>query len=274
MCNKVSIIIPVYQEDLSDYEKISVEQCFAILSNYKIQFVCPKLMEFGKFHTLQKMRADFIFLDDKNFKSIASYNYMLLSVWFYELFNDYKYILIYQLDSFVFQDDLNYWLEKGFSYIGAPWFKEKISNSDEVAFDGVGNGGFSLRKVKDCIRILKSSKKVKTLRDCIFIDHNKFYISTLVNGLNRYFKKHSFKSINMDSRINEDKVFALAGERFKYFKIPSPQIASSFACEMHPDLLFNKNKKQLPFGCHAWFKYDLEFYIPFIEKYGYNIKQR
>lgn len=272
MNNIVSIIIPVYRENLSVFELISLRQCFSILGAYKIQIVCPKRMEFGVFHMSQKDRATFVFLDDINFEVIASYNHMLLSVWFYELFINYKYILIYQLDCFVFKDDLIFWVERGFSYIGAPWFKNSIACiSNEFEFEGVGNGGFSLRNVKDCIKVLKSNKKIKSLKDCIFIGDSKFGIKTLVLGVNRYFKKYSFKYIKEDKTINEDKVFSHAGKRFKFFKIPCAQVASRFAFEEHPDFLYRKNDRELPFGCHAWFKYDLEFYKPFLKEYNYFI---
>jgi hypothetical protein len=273
MKNKVSIIIPIYKEGLSDFEKVSLRQCFSILDKYKIKFICPKHMQFGFFHDFYNDKADFVFLKDENFDSIASYNYMLLSVWFYNLFIDYEYILIYQLDSFVFGDDLIFWIDAGYSYVGAPWIKVNKNNVYPIEFDGVGNGGFSLRNVKDCIKILRSNRKVKSLKDCIFKGNDKFYLKAFFLGLIRYHRKHKFNSIKNDLSINEDKVFSLAGKRFKSFKIPSPQVASSFSFEVNPNLLFIKNNSQLPFGCHAWYKYDLKFYIPIINKYGYNLKE-
>ena len=62
--------------------------------------------------------------NDTYFESIYGYNQLMLNVEFYEAFSK-KYILIYQTDAFIFKDDLNYWCEKDYDYIGAPWIRSK-----------------------------------------------------------------------------------------------------------------------------------------------------
>ena len=32
------------------------------------------------------------------------------------------------------------------------------------------------------------------------------------------------------------------------------------------------NQDRLPFGCHAWFRYDLEFWRPHIEAFGHDLE--
>src|SRR5690606_24202321 len=59
-------------------------------------------------------------------------------------------------------------------------------------------------------------------------------------------------------------------------KFPSLQIAPleegwSFSFEFNPRLLYQLNKEQLPFGCHAWWRYDLEFWKPYIQSFGYTL---
>ena len=49
---------------------------------------------------------------------------LMLSPFFYESFLDFKYVLIHQLDVFIFKDELNYWCNQNYDYIGAPWFKD------------------------------------------------------------------------------------------------------------------------------------------------------
>jgi hypothetical protein len=48
------------------------------------------------------------------------------------------------------------------------------------------------------------------------------------------------------------------------FKIPTPQEAVAFAFEMAPRYCFRQNSNQLPFGCHAWARYDRDFWIPYL----------
>jgi hypothetical protein len=62
---------------------------------------------------------------------------------FYKCFSTYNYLMIYQLDGWIFTNFLDYYINLNVDYIGSPW-KAYILNLDE---DTVGNGGVSLRKV-------------------------------------------------------------------------------------------------------------------------------
>ena len=138
---------------------------------------------------------------------------------------------------------------------------------------GVGNGGFSLRNINDCIAVLKSSKKIFGLKQCISQSKPKKKPLNFLRGIKQYIKIDTFKTIHTNTIVNEDKIFSLAGKRFKFFNIPMPRESIPFSFEMQPKKLYRLNNNQLPFGCHAWWKYDLNFYIPFFETYGYKIKQ-
>ena len=127
-----AIVIPIYKEEISYYESISLKQCFAILHNHPILFICPVKLKDTKLHEENKAKSEFIFVDNNNFDSIIAYNKMLMSVWFYELFVKFDSVLIYQLDCFVFKDELNSWIEKGFS--SSP--KQKVHHFfDEIRFE-------------------------------------------------------------------------------------------------------------------------------------------
>lgn len=265
---KAAILIPLYKDDLTLEESVSLQQCFAILGKHTIIFLAPNKLQSGKIHRQYKAQSEFIFLDDMHFKTLATYNHMLLRMWFYKLFVQFDYILIYHLDAFVFRDELDFWMEKQYSYIGAPWF---MGNSNDEAIDeffGVGNGGFSLRHVKNTIKVLQSNKKVWGLRH--IIQQRK---SNKLKGLLHYFLSESFKTIHKNPLFNEDKVFCQAGKRFDFFKIPPPEEAIAFAFEKQSWKLFKRNHNQLPFGCHAWPKFDPDFYVPHIERYGYNLNE-
>ena len=61
-------------------------------------------------------------------------------------------------------------------------------------------------------------------------------------------------------------------KKFAWFRVPSFEEAAAFAFEMQPRRLFDLNHEVLPFGCHAWWKYDLDFWKPHIEKFGYKLE--
>ncbi|MBO7213161.1 MAG: hypothetical protein J6U99_01215, partial [Rikenellaceae bacterium] len=111
--NRVVVVIPTYRNELSEWEKLSLEQCVKVLSkNHHIKIVAPEGIDS---HGLQVER-----FDSKFFDGLAGYNKLMLAAEFYDRFSDYDYILIYQLDGWVFRDRLNEWCSQGWDYIGAP----------------------------------------------------------------------------------------------------------------------------------------------------------
>jgi hypothetical protein len=251
MKNKVAIVIPVWKENPSKFEEISFKQCCRILHKYTIIIVTYKHLGV-KFYIdiLEKNKNNYkiSFFKKEFFRNIDLYSKMLLSFLFYIRFYFLEYILIYQLDCFVFHDDLEKWIDSGYSYIGAPWLKEYglAKYGDPVV--GVGNGGFSLRRVKSHLRVLLSFKMIEPQHKL----NNTFFLLNNFNG-------------------NEDIFWSnIAGKHFPWFKIPEWEIAARFSVEVQPKYFFDLFE-DIPFGCHAWWKYDLYFWKPYIEKFGYQL---
>lgn len=250
--HKVAVVIPIYQSEFNQYEKISLDRCFHVLSQHPIIVIKPAQLDvsylIGKGYEFQTL--DF---PDECFKSVESYNQMLLSRCFYESFLDFKYILIYQTDAFVFRDDLLKWCETGFDYIGAPWLGETWPLLPRTKLEKllsrtrfthsllkpkiVGNGGFSLRKIRSSI-----------------------IARMLLSGLAE--KYH----------VNEDVYWSLdVPRRLPFFKVPDFKVAVDFSFELEPRNAMKLNNERLPFGCHAWEKWDMDFWRPYFRELGYEI---
>lgn len=271
------IVIPIYKQAINDYENISLQQCFKVFNNFNICFVTYlglDLTEYTDLHEKFGNNKLFIKTFQKSyFESTKSYSKLLLSKMFYQNFKQFDYMLIYQTDCFVFKNELNFWIEKGYDYIGAPWF-EGFENNTNTNFAGVGNGGFSLRKVNSFIKVLNSFsyvKKPKTLFQ-IFIYNLKFLklpkrLYNLV--LNLSIKNNTFYLFNNYSN-NEDLFWGIiVKNNFDWFKIPMEKEALKFCFEVNPAHLYKLNNNILPFGCHAWHKIDFHFWKQHIEKEGY-----
>jgi hypothetical protein len=126
---------------------------------------------------------------------------------------------------------------------------------------GVGNGGFSLRKVSDHLRVLLSFSWIDT--NHLFVVDRNFFKRILLNN--------TFFILN-DFQLNEDIFWGVISKRnFPWFKIPEWKIAAQFSVEVQPRYFFEVNNHTLPFGCHAWWRYDLEFWKPHIEQFGYKL---
>jgi hypothetical protein len=136
----------------------------------------------------------------------------------------------------VFKDELLEWCEKGYDYIGAPWVripppnKKVIFNLSKFLLGKVGNGGFCIRNVQ------------------------KFYRSAIF-----------YRPLSWLFPKNEDFFWCLMMPKLNpFFSIPSAAVALRFAFELDPSDCYKKLGDQLPFGCHAWEKYEPEFWSAFI----------
>jgi hypothetical protein len=73
-------------------------------------------------------------------------------------------------------------------------------------------------------------------------------------------------------RGNEDKFFTYYGNlAFPIYKLATHDQAINFAFEHQPDECLSYLNNELPFGCHGWYPYHIEFWKPYFEKYGFNI---
>lgn len=249
------IVIPTHKYCPSVDELMSLRQCTSVLKGHPVCIVCPDGLDVTQYcDILSATGADWSVerFSQRFFDGIKGYNLLMLDKDFYKRFADYKYMLVYQLDAWVFRDELDYWCEKGYDYIGAPWIEEQGSN---LTFSGVGNGGFSLRRIQHFIDILSYKGPVRDANQ-LNLDNrlkNKIYRFLYNLGYQNtisYYKKDEslFEDIFLSIFLSNTKLRA---------KMPDAETASLFAFEEHPSFLYSKTHR-LPFGCHAWKKYEYD----------------
>lgn len=266
----VVITIPIYKKKLTANEKLSLTQCLSILSNYKITFITYRELDTSEYKNILStttVNYDFVFFNKTFFENINGYNALMKDIEFYKTFSKYKYILIYQLDAYVFKDELLLWCNKGYDYIGAPWFTEHKPYPNGNP-ETCGNGGLSLRRINYFIDILSYKGPVET----------PIYLFANLLKSKQYNIKNFFRTVKMcfgyENNINyylthgftqEDGFFSLTFHKhtFKPILKPDWKTAAKFSFEMSPEFLYTEING-LPFGCHAWEKYD---YQTFWQKY-------
>jgi hypothetical protein len=265
---KVAVVVPVYKTELSDYEKICIQQCRKVLAKHPIIAIKPKTLDLAELGDAN-IFTDSISFNPDYFNGVQGYNKLMLSSEFYSAFLEYEFILIYQIDAFAFKDELLKWCNSGYDYIGAPWpkrleepdfvkaFKTRLitlyhiwKNTTENGlpsqrqFDNVvGNGGFSLRRVKK------------------FFD----LASKMQDKIQEYHQRE-------EHQFHEDVFWSIeVNRKFSRLKIPSYKTAYKFSIENNPErgVRFNGG---LPFGCHAWDSADnIGFWKPIFADLGYDI---
>ena len=248
LVNDCAIVVPIYKLPLLESEKCVLDRNLRTLSVWPVVFVLPRKLSrsWQKFYENMQLGRT-IYLPDRFFASIHGYNELLLDIRFYLRFLAFKNILICQLDAVVVRDELRQWCDKGYSYVGAPWFAGYDVPTLPYQFLGVGNGGFSLRRVAHFIRLLAIPRAIRTLGGS----------PSLIEPTKWMFFLKKIRG----PRVQEDVFWSLMKDNYPWFTIPIPGIALKFSFEVAPRYLFELNGNQLPFGAHAWEKYDKEFWI-------------
>ena len=254
----VTVVIPVYKTALSASEKRSLKQCVKILGQYNIVFIAPESLDTSSINFDGKILSEKF--PDHYFKSVLGYNSLMLSPDFYKRFLTSKYMLIYQLDAFVFRDELMEWCAKGYDYIGAPWisssntwlnklariFDSKKKKERSKIFFKVGNGGFSLRNNEKCYTIATEMK------------------TEIAANLKR--KANDFY-------IMEDVFWSIiVPKSYPNFNIPTYKEALGFAIDRKPEIALSLRNGELPFGCHGFDKPKVkDFWNSILEKQASQI---
>lgn len=256
----VAIVVPIYKQSLTEHEEISFKHLFKILSKHEIIIIKPTSLDIS--HLLSNYPPCTVeCFADHYFTGIAGYNKLMMSEEFYQRFHSYEYILIYQLDAYVFKDELSDWCKKNYDYVGAPWLLRPIYNfplfkltswikrkyceithtpNSQITQFKVGNGGLSLRKVSSHLNAVQRLQPV--IKEYLSIRHH---------------------------LTNEDVFFSIEVNKHGLgFNYPIWQEALKFSFDKYPSLCYKLNGNQLPFGCHSWYKRKMKkFWFPIILKH-------
>lgn len=260
--NTVAVVIPIYRlpETTEELQSLSVlREC---LKFHKRFIVCPQSLVIPRGFLKGE---ELIRLPDTYFTYPDGYNRMLMSRSFYKAFEQFQYILIYQLDCLVFRDKLDEWCAKSYDYVGSPWRDNYSDDSSEASWK-VGNGGFSLRKVSTALRVL--SKRIK--RGALYPvpppsrpgpGFWKWLVENSINRLKQHLNLWTVEDELQNYRENEDRWWSIDVLKVvSDYKKPTVEEALRFGFEVEPRECLKMTGGKLPFGCHAWWKQDREFW--------------
>lgn len=256
---RVAIVIPFHKSTLSQDEKISAKHLNKFLGDYDKFIVLPVGIKKISFKIPKSKVINF---PKQYFTGVPSYCELLNTAQFYQPFTNYDYILIYQLDVLVFSNQLQYWCNRGYDYIGAPLLNSKIgflSNAKGISAPGC-NGGFSLRKVDKFLRIISLFDKEAKRSSSNFRLRKLWFFLAVLGGRSHHKWLEAPASCYP---FNEDGFWSFEAPKYdKSFKVAPWEEALKFSFEKNPSKCFKLNNYQLPFGCHAWAKYDRNFWQP------------
>lgn len=240
------IIIPIYKNDNLEYSEIeSIHNTLTLMYKYDIFFICPNKINIQYYinefiNKYNRNNIHFKYFDDFYFENIYNYSLLCVSDFFYEYFLNYDYMLICQPDAWIFYDNLEYFCNKGYDYLGAfvLFSDKKITEYDLEKSDQIMNGGFSLRNIKNFYNVISKNKEIILKEYFIW---NKIYGGVVEDGfictvLYKYLNIPLYKKLDLQT------IFEFSGET---------------RCEeIYPNLC-----NKLPFGCHQ-----VKHYIEYIFK--------
>ena len=216
------VVIPVYRKSPVFFEQASLMQCVRVLGQkYDIYLVAQFGLDLGPYKSIcpsykfkeKRFVAGF-------FDSIDGYNQLCKRWEFYNSFPEYQYMLIYQLDCWVFSDNLDYFISLNYDYIGAPWF-EIDTQENKAKPVKCGNGGFSLRRIGKFVEVCKNHEAEAS-----------------------------------DGKTNEDVFFSNKCD--KELNISPVDVGREFSFEVGPSVLFALNGNKLPMGCHKPYVFEFK----------------
>ena len=225
----VAVVIPFHRGELKTEEQISLARCRDVLASHDRFIALPDGLDTAAFTTVDPGLHSAYF-KSLYFTSARGYNLLCRRSEFYLRFADYDFILIYQLDAYVFDDQLAYWCGKEYGYIGAAWpnYEHMTTSKRPVArIPGVrcllarsGQGGFSLR-----------------------------HVGTMYDACRRL-----APLVAITKWMPEDVFWASIG----YHLYPKLNLAGfedslHFSFDASPAECFRLTGGKLPFGCHGWY---------------------
>lgn len=236
----LAILIPIYKPQFEALEQFSIDFSLAQMKVRECFFVAPEGLD-CRYYQKRYPQIQYAFFSAAYFQSVDDYSRLLLSLEFYQRFLPREFMLILQPDAVLLRDELNAWMKQPFDYLGAPWPEGLEMTIRRDRFQGelnrrvkahVGNGGFSLRRIRKCMALLEEFPETRT--------------------------------VFAQNRANEDTFFALLGQLSHDFVLPNEIIASRFAMEQKPEYYYAVNGQHYPMGVHAWSIVAPKFWAPCI----------
>lgn len=263
-CN---VVIPTHKSSLVGMEEIALINNLKVLSGWPSTILLPfgSSQDYYKNLSLKHaLNVSVRNLPEGYLGSIENYNKLFLSPILYEAFLDFKYILIAQLDVWIFRDELQYWIDKDFDYLGAPLFLpqnrgKKTLKTLMLPFGG--NGGLSLRNVVKTLELTREPKRriniSKVFAAVIYLmRYGKWsYVKIFFYSLKQIWRDP--KAFREKHNIYEDVMFSVFYAIYdRSYRVAPSKACLGFSLEVHSsDFMDSFFRFTSPFGLHGYDKY-------------------
>ncbi|MFM9101565.1 MAG: DUF5672 family protein [Cyanobium sp.] len=261
------VVIPLYKLELSALEWASFASITSVLAPHPIAILAPRRFAplLGDWLAarldLAVLQLQLHLVDAPLLADVPAYNHLMLQPWFYEHYQGFSHLLIAQLDSYVFRDELLHWCRQPYAYLGAPIYPEGAAYG-EAGCQAVGCGGFSLRALAAFRKAFARNPRLVGLADLpsVIRGYNLRgagvrllrLLRLLLSGDCRLRQRHNLVQRRLG--LNEDVIFGKVLPRvLPWFTVPDYATACRFCLDRYVERDL-ADLAGLPFGAHGWFK--------------------
>lgn len=236
------IVTPHQGPPFNDVALLSFRRSAEILSKHRWIFAVPHGTDMGPFREIAP-QAEARYFPAEYFSSKRSAQWFYMHPEFFDAFADFDYMLIHQLDVYVFEDQLEHWVNEAeknqWDYIGAPWLEHQWLRFAQNPLarlpwhwwlrEPIGSGGFSLRKVSTCREACRED-------------------ALIIRNFLRHFVPEDIYWCQLAQKLGTE------------FRRPSVETAAHFAFETECERLLQMTHGKLPFAVHGWNRHDWDFW--------------
>lgn len=266
-CSDCVIVVPTHKPVMAPEEERSFRNTLEVLWRWDVALMLPCHVPRDYYEALrEELGLQFRIIAGQPgwLGSIERYNDMALSPEFYRTFQQYRYVLICHLDAWVFRDEIQAWVDRGYDYIGAPWFLTRergYAPLEKLMCPQGGNGGFSLRNVGKMIEL--TSKRHRALNLPMLFNGVVFLLRNRRFDYLKIFIRSCYQSLwDVDAFRNRYNVYedALISIFYSWldrrFRVAPAKEAIFFATEVNSEEIIETGLGfQLPFAIHGYDKY-------------------
>ena len=253
---KLAIVIPTQKFKLNYIEEEVLNRISQLYSDiYSLYLV---VSEYSPINYENKGFKN-IYLDPIFFIDASNGNNSLcLDVNFYKIFENYNYTLIHHLDSIILKDEVEYWISKNYSYIGGPSIHKNFLTKEPLTIKYFCNGGLSLRKNSDFIKVLNSKNiyfnnlDLSVIKELINFKYTTKYLYLFYKNyqIKNYFDVQNFAKKYF---LNEDTFWTILAKLFiKDFRLPDNTLECANFCIDRGHEFYATKHRINPFGIHGY----------------------
>jgi len=272
-CIRPVVLVPTHRSRPTPQEAISLRQLARNLGQHEIVLMTPEGLDTSAHRELLP-NASHIAIKKEWMQSHASYNRLIISPLLGSLFRGYSHLLLHEPDSLALHDSLLKWCEQPYDYIGAPWFTPIAGKQGMATLAQGANSGFSLFRLDAMRKVSRSWKRWYPLKHAlgdirrglkgqprhIARGLNGLFPGGLLRGAHQLYSSYcdQYWSLLIPSLVND-------------FQVAPSEIAVQFSWEKWSHLCMAYCRGHLPFGIHAWAKYDFDFLHPHLIAAGVDL---